>query len=50
MLKAGLKAVESIGKATKTKNFGDIVKAAGDTAKIVEKLPKKKKKKAEAKR
>jgi hypothetical protein len=44
MLKAGLKAVESIGKATKTKSLGDIARAAGDTAKIVQKIPKKKKK------
>lgn len=45
MLKAGLKAISSISKAAKSKKAEDILKATGDTAKVIDKATKKKKKK-----
>jgi hypothetical protein len=47
MLKAGLKAIGSISKASKTKNALDVVKAAGDTVKAVKRVTQKKKKSTE---
>lgn len=49
MLKAGLKAIDSINKAGKIKSAGDILKATGDTAKAVSKITKKKAKKKNCK-
>lgn len=45
MLKSGLKAVGSISKAGKTKNVVDVMKAGSDTAKVVDKVTMRRKKK-----
>jgi hypothetical protein len=47
VIKTGIKAISSIGKAGKTKNALDILKAVQETAKVVSKVAKKKAQKAD---